>query len=372
MPNRVRLLAVRDQDRVELERRARSKAEPARVAQRARIVLLSEQGLSGPAIAETVGCTEPTVVLWRKRYAERGLGGLDDAPRPGGPVTVMTPQVQAQVLADTVTPPPEALQAQGVTHWSARRLADWLAKHRDITVSHDRIAALWRKCGLQPHRSEGFKFSTDPELDAKIRDVVGLYLDPPEGAVVVCVDEKSQIQALDRTQPILPMRPGQVERQTYDYKRNGTTTLFAALEIATGKVVDACKPRHRHQEFLAFLKQVAHAYPRVQLHLVCDNYATHKHPTVKAWLDKNPRVHLHFTPTSCSWLNLVECFFSIITRQAIRRGTFASVADLTAAIEAWIDGWNERARPFTWTKPADELLEKIQPAKAKGSGLTVH
>src|SRR3954468_8952590 len=221
MPNRVRLLAVRDQDRVELERRARSKAEPARVAQRARIVLLSEQGLSGPAIAETVGCTEPTVVLWRKRYAERGLGGLDDAPRPGGPVTVMTPQVQAQVLADTVTPPPEALQAQGVTHWSARRLADWLAKHRDITVSHDRIAALWRRCGLQPHRSEGFKFSTDPELEAKIRDVVGLYMDPPEGAVVVCIDEKSQIQALDRTQPILsirPMRPGQVERQTYDYK----------------------------------------------------------------------------------------------------------------------------------------------------------
>jgi transposase len=372
MPNRVRVLAVRDQDRVELERRSRTKAEPARVAQRARIVLLSEQGLSGPVIAETVGCSEPTVVLWRQRYAERGLAGLDDAPRPGGPVTVMTPEVTAQVLADTVTPPPESLQAQGVTHWSARRLADWLATHRDITVSHDRIAALWRRCGLQPHRSEGFKFSTDPELDAKIRDVVGLYLDPPEGAVVVCVDEKSQIQALDRTQPILPMRSGQVERQTYDYKRNGTTTLFAALEIATGKVVDACKPRHRHQEFLAFLKQVAKAYPRVQLHVVCDNYATHKHPAITAWLAKHPRIHVHFTPTSCSWLNLVECFFSIITRQAIRRGTFACVADLTAAIKAWIDGWNERATPFTWTKPADELLEKIRSAKAKGTGLTDH
>jgi transposase len=181
---------------------------------------------------------------------------------------------------------------------------------------------------------------------------------------------------LDRTQPILPMRAGQVERQTYDYqrddKRNGTTTLFAALEIATGKVIDACTPRHRHQEFLAFLKQVAKAHPRVPLHVVCDNYATHKHPTVRAWLDKHPRVQLHFTPTGCSWLNLVECFFSIITRQAIRRGTFTSVADLTTAIQTWIDGWNERATPFTWTKPADELLDKITSAKAKTSVLTDH
>jgi transposase len=333
---------------------------------------LSEQGLTGPVIAERVGCTEPTVIMWRRRYAERGLAGLDDAPRPGGPVRVMTPEVAAQVLADTVTPPPESLRAQGVTHWSSRRLADWLGQHRGIAVSHDRIAELWRRFGLQPHRVEGFKFSTDPELDAKIRDVVGLYMDPPEGAVVVCVDEKSQIQALDRTQPILPMRPGQVERQTYDYKRNGTTTLFAALEIATGKVVDACKPRHRHQEFLAFLKQVAKAYPRVQLHVVADNYSTHKHAAVKAWLARNPRVHIHFTPTSCSWLNMVEGFFSIITRQAIRRGVFTSVADLTAAIEAYIDGWNQHATPFTWTKPADELLDKITKSKAKTSALTHH
>src|SRR3954462_13095831 len=265
MPNRVRVLAVRDQDRAELERGARSKAEPAWVAQRARIVLLSEQGLTGPEIAERVGCTEPTVVMWRRGDAEGGLAGLADAPRPGGPVRVMTPEVIAQVLADSVTAPPEALQAQGVTHWSARRLADWRARHRGIHASHDSIAALWRRFCLQPHRSEGFKFSTDPQLEAKIRDVVGLYLDPPEGAVVVCVDEKSRIQALDRTQPILPMRPmrpGQVERQTYDYKRNGTTTLFAALEIA---------------------------------HVVCDNYSTHKHAAVKAWLAKNPRVHIHFT-----------------------------------------------------------------------------
>jgi transposase len=372
MPNRVRVLAVREQDRAELERRARSKAVPARVAQRARIVLLSGQGLTGPAIAERVGCSEPTVVAWRRRYAERGLAGLEDAPRPGGPVRVMTPQVQAQVLADTVTPPPASLQAQGVTHWSARRLADWLAGHRGIRVSHDSIATLWRKFCLQPHRVEGFKFSTDPELEAKIRDVVGLYLDPPKGAVVVCVDEKSQIQALDRTQPILPMRAGQVERQTYDYIRHGTTTLFAALAVATGRVVDACLPRHRHQEFLAFLKQVAKAYPRVQLHVVCDNYATHKHPAVQAWLAKHPRVHVHFTPTSCSWLNLVECFFSIITRQAIRRGSFTSIDDLTTAIETYIDGWNEDPTPFTWTKTADHLIDKITAAKTQTSALTDH
>ena len=372
MPNRVRVLAVRDGDRPELERRARSKAEPARVAQRARIVLLSEQGLTGPQIAKRVGCTEPTVVLWRRRYAEHGVAGLSDAPRPGGPVRVMTPAVTAQILADTVTPPPESLQAQGVTHWSARRLAGWLAAHRGIVVSHDSIAALWRKFCLQPHRTEGFKFSTDPALEAKIRDVVGLYLDPPEGAVVVCLDEKSQIQALDRTQPMLPMRPKQVERQTHDYVRHGTTTLFAALEVASGMVIDACKPRHRHQEFLAFLKQVAKAYPRAQLHVVCDNYATHKHPAVTGWLAKNPRMHLHFTPTSCSWLNLVECFFSIITRQAIRRGTFTSVADLTAAIETYIDGWNENPKPFTWTKTADELIDRITSAKTKRNDLTHH
>ena len=372
MPNRVRVLAVRDQDRTELERRARSKAEPARVAQRARIVLLAEQGLTGPQIAERVGCTEPTVITWRRRYAESGLAGLEDAHRPGGPVTVMTLEVTAEVLAATVTPPPQALRDRGRTHWSARRLADWLARHRGIRVSHDSIAALWRRFCLAPHRVEGFKFSTDPELEAKIRDVVGLYLDAPKGAVVVCLDEKSQIQALDRTQPILPMRPGQVERQTHDYVRNGTSTLFAALEVATGRVVDACLPRHRHQEFLRFLKQVAKAYPRVQLHVVCDNYATHKHPIVQAWLAKHPRVHLHFTPTSCSWLNLAECFFSIITWQAIRRGTFTSVADLTAAIETYIDGWNENAEPFTWTKPADELIDNINRAKTKTSDLTVH
>ncbi len=216
---------------------------------------------------------------------------------------------------------------------------------------------------MQPWRTETFKFSTDPELEAKVRDVVGLYLNPPENAVVLCVDEKSQVQALHRTAPILPLRPGLPEKATHDYVRHGTTSLFAALEVGTGKVTDACYPRHRHQEFLKFLKQVAKAYPRVRLHLVCDNYATHKHPAVRAWLGKHPRITLHFTPTSGSWLNLVEIFFGIITRQAIRRGNFTSVKDLIAAIETFIDGWNERCQPFVWTKTADELLPHCRPGK---------
>jgi transposase len=372
MPNRVRIVTVPDSDRVKLERRARDRGAPARLAERARIVLLSAEGLTGPQIAERVGCTEPTVVKWRRQYAEEGLPGLEDAPRPGGPRTVMTEDAIAEILSATVTPPPEALREQGITQWSARRLAGWLARTRKIKVSHDSITRLWRRFCLQPHRTEGFKFSTDPKLDAKVRDVVGLYLDPPENAVVVCVDEKSQVQALERSQPILPMRPGIPERQTHDYARHGTTCLFAALNVATGTVTDACYPRHRHQEFLKFLKKVAAAYPGRDLHVVCDNYATHKHATVRAWLAKNPRVTLHFTPTSCSWLNLVECFFSIITRQAIRRGSFTSVKELTAAIGAFIDNWNDHPVPFAWTKDADEILSKIERAKTKTIGLTDH
>jgi transposase len=251
--------------------------------------------------------------------------------------------------------PPERL---GITHWSARFLA------AELGISFATVARIWRKWNIQPHRIESFKFSTDPELELKVRDVIGLYLDPPENAVVVSVDEKSQIQALDRTAPMLPLRPGLPARQTYDYKRNGTTTLFAALEVATGKITaDACYPRHRHQEFLKFLKKVAAAHPGAGLHVVCDNYATHKHPKVRAWLKDNPRVTLHFTPTGCSWLNMVEIFFGIITRQAIRRGTFRSVKDLTAAIGRFIDAYNDRCQPFAWTKNPDELLAKIRPSR---------
>jgi transposase len=374
MPNRVRVLEVPDTERAELQRRARDRGAPARVAERARIVLLAADGLTGAQIAERTGCTEPTVIKWRRQYAERGLAGLEDAPRGGGPVTVLTEEAVYQILAATLTPPPESLRAQGVTHWSARRLADWLHRTLKLTVSHDSIIRVWHRFGLAPHRTEGFKFSTDPQLDAKVRDVVGLYLAPPENAVVLCIDEKSQCQALERSQPILPLRPGIPERQTHDYARHGVTSLFAALNAATGEVTDACYPRHRHQEFLKFLKKAAAAYPDTDLHAVCDNYATHKHPEVRKWLARpeNQRITLHFTPTSCSWLNLVECFFSIITRQAIRRGSFTSVRQLTGAIGAFIDNWNANPKPFAWTKDADEIIASINRAKAKTKGLTDH
>ena len=233
----------------------------------------------------------------------------------------------------------------------------------EMGLPNVKVAKVWREYGLQPWRRETFKFSTGPQLEAKLRDVVGLYLNPPDKAVVLCVDEKSQVQALERTAPVLPLRPGIPEKQTHDYIRHGTTTLFAALEIATGKVTEACYPRHRHEEFLRDPRQVASAYPRVRLHIVADNYGTHKHPDVKAWLAKNPRITLHFTPTSASWLNMAEIFFSIITRQAIRRGSFTSVSDLISAIEAFINGWNDRCQPFTWTKTPDELIPRCRPGK---------
>ena len=323
----------------------RSSTVEAGLAQRARIVLLAAQGVPNAEIARRVGVSRPTVIQWRNRYEAGGISALGDLDRSGRPPVID----DVAVVVATVQAPPEAL---GVTHWSARLLG----KH--LGISFASVARIWREWNLQPWRRETFKFSTDPELDAKVRDVVGLYLNPPDKAVVVCIDEKSQIQALDRTAPMLPIRPGLPEKATHDYVRHGTTTLFAALEVATGKVTDACHPRHTHAEFLAFLKQVAKAYPRVPLHVVADNYATHKHPAVQAWLAKHPRVRMHFTPTSGSWLNLVEVFFGIITRQAIRRGTFTSVKDLIAAIETFIDAWNDRCQPFVWTKTADEILTK--------------
>jgi transposase len=329
-----------------LERLIRSATVQAATAQRARIVVLAADGIGNQVIADTVGVSRPTVNLWRSRYTERGIAGLADERRPGRPRTVD----RAAILAATLVPPPKAL---GVTHWSSRLLAP------RVGVDHATVAAVWKEYGVRPWKAETFKFSTDPELVAKVTDVIGLYLAPPENAIVLSVDEKSQIQALNRTQKVLPMQPGHDEQRTHDYVRHGTTTLFAALEIATGQVTAACKPRHRHQEFLAFLKQVARAYPDQELHLVMDNYATHKRAEVRQWLAANPRIRVHFTPTSGSWLNLVEVWFSIIERQAIRRGTFTSVKELNAKIRAFITGWNRRKHPFTWTKPADEILATI-------------
>jgi len=370
MAAHVRTVTVPEADRRELSRRARDRGAPAREVERARIVLLAADGVPGQQIAEMVGCAEGTVVTWRGRYAERGLPGLADLPRPGKP-SPLPEALRDRVLELTLTEPPTAL---GATHWSSRLLADALAAEGS-PISHATIARIWHRFGVQPWRAETFKFSTDPELEGKIRDVVGLYLHPPEKAVVLCVDEKPQVQALERTAPVLPVRPGSAERHTSDYIRHGTTTLFAALEVATGKVTDACTERHRHQEFLAFLKQVAAAYPRRQLHVVVDNYATHKHPAVRAWLRRHPRVTLHFTPTSGSWLNLVEAFFSIITRQALRRGNFPAVADLIAAIEGFIAAWNGRCRPFTWTKDPDTVIAKAtdpRHRKASTTSVTEH
>ncbi|MDQ3525941.1 MAG: IS630 family transposase [Chloroflexota bacterium] len=340
-------LVLRAGDESTLTSMTRSSTVEAGLAQRARIVLLASQGVSNTTIAARLGVSRPTVIDWRSRYVAGGVAALKDLPRSGRPSQID----DLAVVVETLLGPPKEL---GVTHWSARLLG------RHLGISFASVARIWREHDLKPWKRETFKFSTDPELEAKVRDVVGLYLNPPDKAVVVCVDEKTQIQALDRTAPILPLRPGLPEKATHDYKRNGTTSLFAALEVATGRVTDACYQRHTHAEFLDFLKLVAKAYPRVKLHVVADNYATHKHPKVRAWLARNPRITMHFTPTSGSWLNMVEIFFGIITRQAIRRGTFTSVKDLITAIEAFIDGWNERCTPFVWAKTADQILAKAK------------
>ena len=283
MPTIAPPLAISPQDLHTLGQWSRSSGIRAALAERAKILLLAAEGLSNTQIARQVGCTRPTVILWRQRYTQAGLDGLGDQPRPGRPQTVRADR-RAEILAATLAPPPEHL---GVTHWSTRLLAAALG------VSHNTVARVWAEHDLKPWRPETFKFSTDPKLDAKVRDVVGLYLDPPQRAIVVCVDEQRQIQALSGTAPSLPLRPGSPQRRTHDDVRHGTTTLFAALEVATGRVTDQCFDRHRHAEFLAFLKLVAKAWPRRQLHLVLDNDGTHTHPTVRAWLAKHPRVHLH-------------------------------------------------------------------------------
>jgi transposase len=357
-------LALGEGDREQLARITRSSSVRAGLAQRARIVLAAADGEANERIAARVGVSKVTVLAWRARYAARGMAGLHDQPRSGRPRRVD----HRAIVSATLRPPPKRY---AVTHWSSRLLG------RHLGIGNKTVATAWREYGVQPWRTETFKFSTDPQLVAKVTDVVGLYLAPPENAIVLCVDEKSQIQALDRTAPMLPMQPGLPERRTHDYRRHGTSTLFAALEIATGRVTGACKPRHRHQEFLAFLKQVAGAHPEdlnehgrpVQLHLVMDNYAAHKRVKVRDWLAANPRIQVHFTPTSGSWLNLVEVCFGIIERQAIHRGSFGSVKDLNAKIRAFIDGWNDRCHPFVWTKTADEILNK---ANRQPTSNTVH
>lgn len=348
-------LNLPDDDRDLLERWVRSSTTKAGLVQRARIVLLVADGVAHTEIGRRFSISRQTVINWRTRYETLGIAGLHDEHRSGRPRVLD----RDKLITTTLMPPPKKY---GVTHWSSRLLADHLG------IGYGTVARVWREHGVQPWRAETFKFSTDPELVAKVTDIVGLYLEPPQNAIVLCVDEKSQIQALDRTAPTLPMQIGVPHRHTHDYVRHGTTTLFAALEIATGTVTGVCKPRHRHQEFLAFLKHLARSYPDRDLHLVMDNYAAHKKQEVRDWLTENPRIHVHFTPTSASWMNLVEVWFGIIERQAIHRGTFGSVRDLTTAIRAFINGWNPRAHPFVWTKTADQILSKAHRPTTSNTG----
>jgi transposase len=346
-------LDVSPAQREVLQNWARSQAIPHRQVLRARIVLLAADGVANEVIAAQLGTSKPSVLKWRTRFIEAGVDGLDDAPGRGRRPVYGRRFVEKVVSTTLRKPPP------GVTHWSTRSLAAHLG------VSHGTINTIWRDMGLQPHRTRTFKHSNDPLLEEKVTDVVGLYMNPPEHAVVLCVDEKTQIQALDRTQPLLPMKPHQVERRTHDYVRHGITSLFAALEVATGAVTGACYQRHRHEEFLAFLALLVRAYPRKELHIVVDNVSSHQTPEVQRWLRRHPRVHLHFTPTGSSWLNQVETWFSILSRRAIRRGAFTSLQALTDAIQRFLDAWNENSRPFVWVKSAEQILATMhrQPFK---------
>jgi len=340
-------------DRERLERLVRDRNTPQKAVWRARIVLLAADGLTAGAIATAAGKSVLTVRRWRRRYMAQGVEGLlKDATRPSR-VKPLTPRKIKQVVHMTLhESPPKA------THWSVRSMAT------AVDISHSSVQRIWRAHGLKPHLVKTFKISRDRNFAAKVEDVVGLYLNPPDKALVLCVDEKSQIQALDRTQPGLPMKKGRAGTMTHDYKRNGTTTLFAALNMLDGKVIGACMPRHRHREFLRFLKQIDQRTPAdLDLHLIVDNYATHKTAAVKRWLKAHSRFHLHFTPTSASWLNMVERFFAEITRNRIRRSAFTGVAHLTSAIMEYLENHNADPKPFIWTKSAGENLEKVARAK---------
>ena len=335
-------------ERQTLEQWARRPTTAQGLAQRARLVLACASSKTNGEIAAAAGVTRQTVGRWRHRFVRRRLPGLLDEPRPGAPRKITDGEVE-RVIALTLESTP-----RDATHWSTRAMA------KRSGLSQTAVSRIWRAFGLQPHRSETFKLSKDPLFIDKVRDIVGLYLDPPDKALVLCVDEKSQIQALDRTQPVLPMRPGQVERRTHDYTRHGTTTLFAALDARSGAIIGEFHQRHRAREFRQFLMTIDRAVPAtLDIHLVVDNASTHKTPMIHRWLLRHPRFHVHFTPTSGSWMNLVERWFAALTEKQLRRGVHRSTRELETAIRRYIDLTNERPKPFTWTKPADEILASV-------------
>ena len=337
----------------ELKKAANGRRVPKRLVDRSRIILMAAEGKQNIEIAEELGISRPTVQLWRERFAETRMAGIEkDAPRPGRKPKLSAQKVRSVIKATLETTPP------GETHWSTRSMA------KAQNISRMAVQRIWNTYNLKPHLVETFKLSKDPRFVEKLTDVVGLYLNPPDRALVLCIDEKSQIQALERTQPLLPLRPGIPTRQTHDYKRNGTTTLFAALDAATGHVIADCMPRHRHQEFLRFLDKIdKETDSQLQIHMIVDNYCTHKHEKVHRWLQRHKRFHIHFIPTSSSWLNLVERWFGKITDKRIRRGSFKNVRELEKAIYEFIEVHNDAPKPFVWTAPVERILEKISICK---------
>jgi transposase len=351
-------LVLSESERAQLSSIARSRSMPAALTLRARLVLACAAGTPNNIVAQRLAVAEATVGKWRRRFVARRISGLYDELRPGRPRSIEDERLAGLIHKLVQTKPQD-----GATHWSVRRAA---AVTRISKTSVHRYLQLF---GLQPHRTRTFKLSTDPFFIEKLRDVVGLYLHPPANALVLCVDEKSQVQALERTQPMLPLGLGYVEGITHDYKRHGTTTLFAALDVLNGSVLTTCQPRHRHQEFLAFLRRIEAAVPaQLDIHVIVDNYGTHKHAKVKAWLARRPRWHLHFVPTYSSWLNQVERFFALITTQAIRRGSFRSVPELVGKIDHFVTHYNRTCRPFTWTATADSILAKLERLTTRISG----
>lgn len=344
-----KLITISQDERLALERFARRPKSERRLSERARIILMSAENVPNLEIARRLSITNETVCKWRRRFMESRVEGLLDEPRPGAPRTITDEHVE-MVIGKTLNETP-----RDATHWSTRSMA------RATGLTQTAISRIWRAFNLQPHRTETFKLSKDPQFIEKVRDVVGLYMDPPEKALVLAVDEKSQVQALDRTQPVLPLRPGVPARMTHDYTRHGTTSLFAALDVASGNVIGRTYRRHRSEEFLKFLRVIDREVPKeLDVHLVLDNYATHKTEKVRGWFARHPRFHIHFTPTSASWLNLVERFFAEITEKQIRRGTFTSVSSLEKAIINYIEGRNDEPKPFIWSATADEILDKVR------------